>query len=83
MSELKQARKPSKQKMKKNMAEGKTKDSELNGSKHFPNLICLNFVVNVTSICYSLFQIYEVYYIFEGLLGTFNLDFVIHCGDEA
>jgi hypothetical protein len=24
------------------------------------------FVINVTSVCYSLLQIYEVYYIFEG-----------------
>jgi hypothetical protein len=39
--------------------------------------------MNVTSVCYSLFQTYEVYYIVEGLWGTFNLDFVVHCGDGA
>jgi hypothetical protein len=55
------------------MRYGKTHDSELNGSKHYPNFMCSKFVREFTFDFLLLFQISEVCHIFEGYVMYFIL----------
>jgi hypothetical protein len=42
---------------------------KVNGKKHFPSLICSYSFVNAVFVCYSYFQIFELYHISKGIEG--------------
>jgi hypothetical protein len=47
----------------------KAEDSDLSGSKHSLNSVCLNLFENAVLICYSCFQMFDLCHIFKGFVS--------------